>query len=449
MAKSAGEHFDTIVVGSGPGGATVARELARRGQRVLILEWGNKSPVTGRALEFLAAAGIPGKSLLITNRMLAMFRGITTGGSSLFFYATAFDPPLDLFRSYGVDLSAEVEEAKQELPIAPLADDLVGPMAQRTMASARDCGYDWQKLPKFVYQDRCRSGCWRCNYGCPFGAKWSARMFVDEALSLGATLRTGCKVERAIVEGNTATGVVYKHRGRRSEVFADRVVVSAGGIGSPMILRASGLIGAGYRFFFDPLISVMGTVDDLEGGNEFPMAAGMMMEDEGYLMTDMTIPTLLYLGFTAEVFRLNKLGAHARTLQIMIKAKDSLGGRLTERGGLRKRLAREDEAKLLNGYERAKQILTRAGARDIFKSWYVATHPGATVKIGELVDSNLQTEIDGLYVCDCSVVPEAWGMPPTLSLISLGKRLAKHLSAAQEPQVELAAATPAAAAGAS
>lgn len=30
----------TVVVGSGPGGATVARELARRGQDVLILEQG-------------------------------------------------------------------------------------------------------------------------------------------------------------------------------------------------------------------------------------------------------------------------------------------------------------------------------------------------------------------------------------------------------------------------
>ncbi len=30
----------TVVVGSGPGGATVARELARRGREVLVLEKG-------------------------------------------------------------------------------------------------------------------------------------------------------------------------------------------------------------------------------------------------------------------------------------------------------------------------------------------------------------------------------------------------------------------------
>ncbi len=57
----------------------------------------------------------------------------------------------------------------------------------------------------------------------------------------------------------------------------------------------------------------------------------------------------------------------------------------------------------------------------------VGSGPGGTVKIGELLDENLKTRQDNLYVCDCSVIPESWGLPPTLSLICLGKRLAKHL----------------------
>jgi choline dehydrogenase-like flavoprotein len=36
--------------------------------------------------------------------------------------------------------------------------------------------------------------------------------------------------------------------------------------------------------------------------------------------------------------------------------------------------------------------------------------------------------IKNLYVCDCSVIPEAWGLPPTATIIGLGKRLAKYLS---------------------
>ena len=62
-----------------------------------------------------------------------------------------------------------------------------------------------------------------------------------------------------------------------------------------------------------------------------------------------------------------------------------------------------------------------------FKTGYLAAHPGGTVKVGELIDSNLKTEYDNLFVCDCSCIPEAWGLPPTATIIGLGKRLAKYL----------------------
>jgi choline dehydrogenase-like flavoprotein len=117
-----------------------------------------------------------------------------------------------------------------------------------------------------------------------------------------------------------------------------------------------------------------------------------------------------------------------RTLQIMVKAKDELGGHLSDSGGVRKILDKNEKKKLLRGYERAREILQKAGARGIFKTAYLAAHPGGTVKVGDLLDSDLKTEYDNLHVCDCSVIPEAWGLPPTLTIIGLGKRLAKHLA---------------------
>ena len=109
------------------------------------------------------------------------------------------------------------------------------------------------------------------------------------------------------------------------------------------------------------------------------------------------------------------------------KRNDKLGGCLTDQGGIRKRLSEIDKVKLFKGYARAREILAHAGARHIHRSWYLAAHPGGTVKINDLVDSDLQTTIENLYVCDCSVVPAAWGLPPSFTLIALGKRLAKHL----------------------
>jgi choline dehydrogenase-like flavoprotein len=113
----------------------------------------------------------------------------------------------------------------------------------------------------------------------------------------------------------------------------------------------------------------------------------------------------------------------------MVKIKDTLGGRLTDSGGVRKRLSDADHAKLAHGFHRAKTILENAGAGGVFKTWYLATHPGGSAKIGDVVDSNLATEVDNLYVCDCSVIPEEWGLPPSLTLLALGKRLARHLAA--------------------
>ena len=205
-------------------------------------------------------------------------------------------------------------------------------------------------------------------------------------------------------------------------------VEDPGGIGTPLILRQSGMHNVGADFFFDPLIFAIGTVDDLNGGKEFPMAAGHNFHEDGYVMTDLVLPRWLYWLFTSQVLRFDRLPAHSRSLPIMIKAKDELGGHLTNRGGVRKRLSKIEHERLMSGYEKARQILHNAGARNIYQTWYLAVHPGGTVKIGDIVDSNLVTEIDNLFVCDCSVIPEAWGLPPSLTLIALGKRLGKHLT---------------------
>lgn len=421
--------YDAIVVGSGPGGASVARDLAKAGKKVLILEWGPNDPLKGTIAQAGALIGMPGKGTLFTYGGLAMVRGITNGGSSVFYYATAFDPPYDTFKKYGVELEDEVAQVRAELPIAPLSDHLVGPMAKRIMESARSLGYNWNKLDKYCFQDKCRPNCDKCNLGCPHGAKWTSRFWIDEAMAAGATFTANARVSRVITDGSSAKGVVYSHKWAEHQAFAPLVVISAGGIGTPVILRASGISNCGDNYFYDPLICVYGTVPEKMGGKEFPMAAGAHISDEGYLMTDMTVPQVLYQAFAAEVGRFDRLHVHSRTLAIMVKAKDSLGGKLTNSGGVRKSLKDSDKQSLLKGYERAKGILKNAGATNLFKSWYVAAHPGGTAKIGEVVDSNLETKIKNLYVCDCAVIPEAWGLPPSLTLLALGRRLGKHLNA--------------------
>jgi choline dehydrogenase-like flavoprotein len=45
-----------------------------------------------------------------------------------------------------------------------------------------------------------------------------------------------------------------------------------------------------------------------------------------------------------------------------------------------------------------------------------------------MLDRDLQTEVQGLFVCDASTFPEALGRPTVLTILGLGKRLAKHLN---------------------
>ena len=424
------KDLDFIIVGSGPGGATVARELSRRKKKVCIIEWGDNDPLTGNFWYGAKTLLFPGRSMLLTSQLLGMVRGITTGGSTVHFYATCFPVPFEMLKSYGIDLTSETEEMRAEIPIAPLKDEMVGPMATRIMESAQDLGYNWQKLDKFMYQDRWKPEYSFGHYGDAHGVKWNARMFVEEALANGAKLIDRAKVTRVIIENKRAIGVEFIKNGKTVEAYAPKIVLSAGGIGTPVILRASGMKEAGYDFFFDPLVGVRGVVKDLVvPPSEIPMSAGIHMEDEGYMMTDMSHPFVTSAIFAAGVFRFDKMLSRRHTLQIMVKAKDELGGRLTDKGGLRKVLDENEKRKLAKGYERAKKILKNAGARGIFKTGYLAAHPGGTVKIGELVDSNLKTECENLYVCDCSVIPQAWGLPPTSTIIGLGKRLAKHLAA--------------------
>ena len=219
-------------------------------------------------------------------------------------------------------------------------------------------------------------------------------MYIEEAMDHGAELIDRAKVSKVIIEGKTAVGVEFKKNGQTSRLYAPKIVVSAGGIGTPVILRASGMKEAGYNFF---------------------------------MMPDMSHPFASSALFAAGAFRFDKLFSRRNTLQIMVKAKDELGGKLTDKGGIRKVLGQNEKQTLSKGYERAKEILKNAGAKGIFKTGYLAAHPGGTVKVGQLVDSNLKTEYENLYICDCSVIPEAWGLPPTSTIIAFGKRLAKYL----------------------
>lgn len=426
-ASPATPPFDAIVVGSGPGGASVARQLAARGLRVLILEQGSGAPLRGTLAQMARIAAIPGKGAFLHRDASLLVQGINAGGSSSINFATAADPPLARFAALGIDLAPALQALRAELPIGPLPDALVGPAAQRIMQGALALGLDWRKLDKMIRPRLCRAGCWRCVYGCPFGAKWSARDMIEQARGHGAILLDQARATRVLLREGKAAGVEYVRAGKLAQAAAPLVILAGGGVGSPRLLHSSGLGPAARSLFTDPVVAVMGTVDGLEGGAEVPMAAGMRLDEAGISLADMTLPKPMYQAFTAQACRFDRLFAHRRTLSIMVKIGDKASGAVGPRW-VDKTLGQAERGQLARGEAMARAILAGCGATHVFTSHHFAAHPGRSAPIGAAVGADLQAGTSGVHVCDASVLPNPWGLPPTLTLLCLGQWLGQRLA---------------------
>jgi choline dehydrogenase-like flavoprotein len=425
---------DAIIVGSGPGGATLSRELARRGKRVLLLERGIDQRPRSYYGTYLGAMMYSDRmSLLFTQEGLNIVRPLMVGGATSMYCGCAAPPPDWLKRSYGVDIDEEVSATIEELELAPLPPDLRGAASTRIAQAGQALGYDWQPQLKFMRPARAKKfDCGaKCMLGCRCGAKWSAAEYVDEAVAAGAQLRTRAQVRRLLIEDGHAAGVEGSI-GRVSFIArAETVILAAGGIGSPRILQASGFEQAGKGMTMDTTVMVYGFVKERGIGHEPPMTWSWENNDAGYMLSTLMDPWLLYplinslKGVKYALYwpRWNHI------LGVMIKLKDEVSGGVFPNGTISKPLTANDRSRLAMAEDVCRRILIEAGAdrSTMFMTPLRGTHPSGTVRLGTLVDQNLQTETSGLYVCDASVFPEALDRPTVLTIIGLAKRLAKHL----------------------
>ncbi len=426
---------DVIVVGSGPGGATLSRELAQRGKRVLLLERGIDHRPRSYYGTYLGAMIYADRmSLLFTQEGLNIVRPLMVGGATSMYCGCAAPPPDWLKRKYGVDIDEEVSATIEELELAPLPLDLRGQASTRIAQAGQALGYDWQPQLKFMRPGRAKPfecGA-KCMLGCRCGAKWSAAEYVDEAVAAGADLRTRAQVRRVLIEDGHAVGVEGSIGRVPFTARAETVVLSAGGIGSPRILQSSGFQQAGRGMTMDTTVMVYGFVRERGIGNEPPMTWSWENDDAGYMLSTLMDPWLLYplinslKGVKYALYwpRWNHI------LGVMIKLKDEVSGGVFPNGKISKPLTPNDRSRLAMAEDVCRKILTEAGAdrSTIFMTPLRGTHPSGTVRIDTLVDQNLQTETQGLYVCDASVFPEALDRPTVLTIIGLAKRLAKHLA---------------------
>jgi choline dehydrogenase-like flavoprotein len=125
-----------IVVGTGAGGATAARELANKGFEVLILEAGGEfKPFTRRIslVEPLRKIGltrneknfsrvIPAYDSVRSSKDLILFRGIATGGSTILSCGNMVRAEHGL-KEIDLDLTKEFDELEELIKISSQAEE--------------------------------------------------------------------------------------------------------------------------------------------------------------------------------------------------------------------------------------------------------------------------------------------------------------------------------------
>lgn len=438
------KEYQDIVVGSGPGGATVAKELAQNGRKVLIAEYGPRFEKTGFLKTARKAYLGRDKKPLCSDGGVWMGRGRVLGGSSYVAMGNAVTPPARILEEWGIDLEEEISEAKKDMHVTLMPPELIGEGTRRINQAAAKLGWEMKPTPKCVDFSKCR-GCGLCMFGCPTGAKWTTVEYVDQAVERGAELLLNTEVLRVLHKNGKATGIVAEHNGREIQIEAERVIVSAGALATPLILKRSGIENAGRGLANDVFQTTYGTTEDVGMQGEIILATYLektIEERELFPAPYMYIPFLIQrdidggypdnpnLLAQAKMMLKSKGIDAKRTIAMMTKIRDERTGEVRIDGSVHKRLTEKDKAKIEEAYMINRSILIAAGAKPetIFRSIYESGHPCCTAAIGEVVDENQQTQVKELYVSDASVFPSPLGMPPILTIVALSKRLAKHLA---------------------
>lgn len=241
--KVKGLEADVVITGGGPGGCTIAKELSKKGKKVILVEQGGASKrflgtpfgiltrlEKGLHFPFPVKRTVEGDNLILAK---------CVGGGTVIYAGSAFPPNMEYWEKHGIDIPQElVDEAMEETWSNLPPDDFIGPGTRRIWEAAGDLGLPYKRLYRHVDFTKCKLGCEDCTLGCSRDAKWTGAVFMEEAVKNGATLLTHTKVREVIIEDGVAGGVrAVGKGGTQYEIEAKVVVCSAGGAIPPRYCR--------------------------------------------------------------------------------------------------------------------------------------------------------------------------------------------------------------------
>ena len=282
-----------VVVGSGAGGATVAKELQGEFFDVTVVEAGKdfrRVTLDRRAIERLRRS-----RLLVDPRLVRLVyppirirrtpehapRERDRHGRDDDDGDRQRDPHGWDLRVLGLDLDPEFDDIAREIPITTAHQRRWHPHDETSVPHVRRSRPGSSRLAE---DRRCRTlpALRTLHARLSLRAQWDSRTFLEEAVQRGARLMTRSAVTKVVIEDGRATGVVARRNALHRFVPADLVVLAAGGFGTPAILERSG-IECEQTLFVDPVLTVAARVPNAWQCNEIEMP--FFVQREGYILS--------------------------------------------------------------------------------------------------------------------------------------------------------------------
>ncbi len=493
---------DVVIIGSGAGGGVVAATLAAKGLEVIILEKGEyitEEQMSRRELEMTQKTIDRRGALASEDGSTTILAGSCVGGGTTINWSASFRTPDFILEEWAKehdnpqfldnDYKKCFEHIEKRAHISTQYS-IHDSQNQKLVDACKKAGYSVNTIARNVrgpVDENQMETYWKMQGYANFGDAWgykqgTMKTFLQDASDNGALLYANTRVEKVIHKNGKVEGVLAFQKDNNQlhkiDIQCKKVVVSAGAIHSPAILKRSGLQHKeiGNHLYLHPVNAVAAEYDETINGWYGPLMTAVCDEFKrldgnfGYVIE--TPP--LHSGFIAlatpwqNAHKLHEdMKNISKTAAFLVLTRDKFGGKIKlskeGRALVHYKLNPYDRKHLIHGIKECVKLHHLAGATKIrllhnqMYEWnndinihsfinnidkinwnanhftLFSAHQMGTCRMGgrdkdhPLKPNGETREVKNLYVADASAFPRCSGVNPMLSIQALSYYIAKGI----------------------